>query len=333
MKDDATMNNHMIPQDIKRLSRQRAVEFYKELKTSTPDQLEPGQIWSTRSQFELSDGRRFETDEPRLVVILEGTGHPSKDLEQITVAPVSLETHMAAEFDLIVSKDVSPLGFGFMIEVWNETPDLREQLRKYLGKLPAELIEAVSELYAAQVLGEEVPAKLERWIGLRLMGEIDPRRAFQETEVAAISYLAQAATASLSLKKVTSEVANRVSNVHSSRRVFEIIPVFDRLSRFIGGAAVAYAARTAEDDETYIVNSSEFTLELLRKSLPPYTIYLIVRRVAPKIEGNKCVVTVRSGEMSWQSKPAELRMDTKIEVGNDPSFEPGHVTVVEVGLV
>lgn len=197
----------MIPEDIRKLSRQRAPAFYKIMKAPRLDQVEPGQIWSTHSHLELPDGRRFEANEARLVVILDGAGPLSESLDQITVAPVSLSINMATESDLIVSGDNSPLKFDFIVEVWNETPTLKGHLRRFLGKLSDDAIAAMRGLYTAQLLDEAVPETLKQWVGLCIMDENDPRLAFQETEIKIIDYLAKAATAALTLEAPAQEPA------------------------------------------------------------------------------------------------------------------------------
>ena len=79
-----------VPQDIRELSRQKAPRFYELISATQPDRIKPGQIWSTRSHLEFPDGRRFETDNPRLVVVLDGESDRSRSMEQITVAPLSV---------------------------------------------------------------------------------------------------------------------------------------------------------------------------------------------------------------------------------------------------
>ena len=330
------MSNLMIPENIRKLSRQRAPKFYRILKTSPPGQIEPGQIWSTRSLVELRDGRHFEAGEPRLVVILDGAGRPSEFLGQITVAPVSLSIQMAAESDLIVSGDTSPLEFDFLVEVWNETPVLKGHLKRFLGRLPDEAIAAMRSLYTAQLLNEDIPCMLAGWVGLRIMGENDSRLAFQEAEVEAVAYLARAATTALTLEMPAQESARVPAASMKPRWVFSLRPRLAKLSEVLGRPAVAHAAGAAEEVETYIVHQPEgdasFMFELRFRQRRPYTIYLKVHKISSELEGRKSVVIVNSPVGEWQSVPTELRTDARIQVGEDPNFRLNQVQVVEVEI-
>lgn len=327
------MSNIMIPQDIRSLSRQRAPRFHGTLKTPQPDRIEPGQIWSTRLLLELPDGHRFETNEPRLVVILEGTGLPSELLEQITVAPLSLPIQLAAESDLIVSGDASPLGFDFMVEVWNETPVLKGHLRRFLGRLPDEAVAAMRSLYRAQLLDEDVPPTLAGQVGLRIMGESDSRLAFQEAEIEAAAYLAQAATAALTLEVTAKEPARATPALSKSRLRLELPLMIGRLPDF----SIAYAAGTVGDEDTYIVShvgdEEHFTFELLVDRLPPYEVYLVVHQVSPELENRRCVITIQTAERELQSAPTALEVDAEIQVGRDPDFVPREGQLIKVEIV
>jgi hypothetical protein len=113
------MNTPKVPYDIRELSRSQAVKFKELLNDSFEGCIEPGQVWSTHSSYQLPNGQKFQTDEPRLVVILLGTNNQSKEAETITVAPLSIHTSMASEYDFIVKQESgnSPLTFDFMVEI------------------------------------------------------------------------------------------------------------------------------------------------------------------------------------------------------------------------
>jgi len=330
------MSNMMIPQDIRKLSRQRAPEFHRVLRTPQPAEIEVGQIWSTRSHLDLPDGRCFEAEEPRLVVVLDGAGSPSESLDQISAAPVSLSTQMAAQFDLIVSGDASPIGFDFLVEVWNETPVLKGCLRRFLGGLSAEVIAALRGLYVAQLLDENVPDALTEWVGLHIMGENDPRLAFQEAEVEAVAYLARAAAAALTLETIVPEPVRMPAPLLLRCKRFELPLMFGKLPDYLRGTAIAYAAGPTGSEEAYIITQSGdeeyFTFELLASRRPPYAVYLIVHEISPALNGSTCVVTISTAEEELRSIPTELRVGAQIQVGEDPNFSPSSVnsTVVEI---
>jgi len=324
----------VIPQDIRTLSHQRALEFRRILSVSQPNQVGPGQIWSTHSVLELPDGRCFETHQPRLVVVLDGAGNPSEPLEQIATAPLSLSTPMAAEFDLIIPQDESPLGFGFMVEVWNETPVLKAHLRRFLGKLPDEAVEVLQGLYEIQLLGQDAPSTFPEWVGLRIMGEEDPRLGFQESEVEQVAYLARAATAALAVAEKPAEI--RTFSM-GRRRVFELPLVARRAFGFGEGAALAVAAGAPETQTIHIVSQSEgdecFRLELLPSRRRPYRVYFVVRELAPKLEGSQCAISFHLADQEWRSAPARLSIGTEIEMGQDRDFSPSLVKMVKVEIL
>ena len=60
-----------VPNDVRTFSRERAAQFNTILNALQAEQITAGQIWSTQSYLELPDGRVFQTDDPRVVVVLE----------------------------------------------------------------------------------------------------------------------------------------------------------------------------------------------------------------------------------------------------------------------
>jgi hypothetical protein len=330
------MDSLMIPEDVRKLSRQRAPAFYKIMKTPQPDQLELGQIWSTHSFLELPDGRRFEANEARLVVILEDADSLSESLDQITVGPISHSVNMATDSDLIVSEGNSPFKFDFMVEVWNETPTLKGHLRQCLGKLSDEAVTALSALYTIQLLDEPVPETLKQWVGFRIVNEDDPRLAFQETEIKTVAYLAQAATAALTLEAPVQELVPLPDDSIESRWVFSLRPILANLLEVISSPIVAHAAGATGDVETYIIRQSEgdarFTFELRFRQRRPYTIYVKVHEVSPELVGRKGIVTVNTATSQWRSMPTELQVNGSIQIGEDPDFRLDQVRIVEIEI-
>lgn len=328
------MDNLMIPEDIRKLSRQRAPVFYKIMKAPRPEQVEPGQVWSTHSFLDLPDGRRFEAIEARLVVILDGAGDSSEFLDQVTSAPISLSVNLASEYDLIVSGENSPLEFEFMVEVWNETPTLKGHLRQFLGKLSDEAIAAMRGLYTAQLLDEAIPEALKQWVGFRIMNEDDPRLAFQETEIKAVAYLAEAATVALTLEMVTQGSAESLTDLVKPYLRLELPLVFAKLPAF--GPAVVFAAGKTQDEDAYIISydgdEGQFTFELLVDRLPPYEVYVLAHQISAELKARTCVVTVLTAEGELQSVPSALEAGVEIQVGNDPNFTPREGDLINVAI-
>lgn len=328
------MNHSMIPEDIRKLSRERSVEFHRQSKNPKPEKIEPGQIWSTFSRIVLSDHRGLETDNPRIVVILFGDDQSSEISSRVITAPISVQVAMATQFDLICGRGTSSLGFDFIAEVWNETPTLKNQLRRYLGSLNAETTTSLLELYKYQLMDEEVPASLLNSVGPRLMGEEDPRFAFQEAEVEAAAYLAEAATAVLSLESADTEVSPGQDPV-SEKRHFSTRPLLKRLADVLHQPRIAYAA-SLDVEKTWVVAVSKgqdyATFELLSSRMPPYNVYLVAYEISPSLIGLKCVVTIKTVEQQLESDPSELQTGNEIRVGEVYPFKPDQVEAIEIKI-
>lgn len=154
-----------------------------------------GQIWNTRCEFAVGD-QRFQTEKPRLVVMWDTIADPSGEL-LCTVLPISIETQYATEYDLLVQGEDSPFSFNFMVEVWNETPAPKQQLRECIGGLSDTVLDHVDKLYGAYVVPDAIPEACHPHIGPSVLSVGDARVQFQEDEMIAIGYLAKAATALL----------------------------------------------------------------------------------------------------------------------------------------
>jgi hypothetical protein len=180
-----------IPDAIRDASLVAAARVQELLALPVPPRVTFGQIWSTVPAGDVPDREAQEIAyEPRLVITLseEPRGVSSQD-EGIAVAPLSLELAYQADRDLRVPVEASPLGYEFMIEVWNEITLLKEQLGRYLGNLEQPFKRRLSLLCQAQ-LGIEVHLRpLAAYLGPPVSAEEDPRVAFEEAEHAACEYL------------------------------------------------------------------------------------------------------------------------------------------------
>jgi hypothetical protein len=328
------MNNSNIPYDIRDLSRSKAVSFYKLWQNPLPDEIKPGQIWSTRSMFRLPNGQQFSTDEPRLVIILLGAGKLYTKFDSITVAPLSIHTKMASEYDLIVKggSDNNPLTFDIMIETWNETPVLKGQLKKYICTMSEGTTKILHLLYSSRLQDEEVSEDLKKYTGMRIVAEDDPRRTFQEEETAAVAYLAKAATASLEL-----EYDEQKEPETKNWKVFDIQPFLGKLSSILRGPAVARAANYVDNEiEGWLIvrpeRNESFIFELLNSRRQPYTIYMKTHFISPDLIGLNCVISVNTKNQVLRSGLTKLSEGIKIEIGKDAHFRCKDVESVEVAI-
>ncbi len=337
---DIDMNNSKIPYEIRKISRAKVIDFYNLSKNLVPNEITPGQIWSTHSIFQLSETQQFQTDEPRLVVILQDEGKPIHNLDPIIVAPLSVHISMASEYDFIVKQNSgnSPLTFDFMIEVWNETPALKGQLNKLICSLSEEVTENLFQLYWSRLINTEIPENLRKYIGTRVIAEDDPRRIFQEEEIVGVNYLSKAATAALELE--FEEQTEEVTETKNWLK-FELKPLLGKLSDYLrkptSSFVVARAANNidSEEDSWLVVQLEEnekFIFELLNKHQQPYSIYLKAHGIDSNISNRHCIITIKTDKHLFRSAFAVLREGSKIEVGQDPDFRSKDVESVEVAI-
>jgi hypothetical protein len=239
---------------------------------------------------------------------------------------------MATEYDQICTRKETSLSFDFIAEVWNETPVIKKHLRDYLGKLSDPATIALLDLYKYYLADEEVPISLANWVGPRLMGEKDPRFAFQEAEVGAVAYLAQAATSALSLELVSTELVQANKQASEEHR-FSALPMLGRLVDAFHQPMTAYAAGL-DLEKTWVVSASEeddyLTFELLNSRTPPYDVYLVVHEISPTLLGRLCIVTVKTAGRELKSDPKELEIGGEFRVGEAHPFKPDQVQSIEI---
>ena len=94
----------------------------------------------------------------------------------VLVAPISPETTMAAEGDVV--RDSSPLGYPIVVSIWNHGPVEEDQLDEYLGRLERPAREQIAGAFRALTferpyLGAEVPP---------VLGEHDARLLWRDEQ-------------------------------------------------------------------------------------------------------------------------------------------------------
>jgi hypothetical protein len=100
--------------------------------------------------------------------------------ETIEVAPVSMETTNASDWDLLLASDNGVLGYPAMVEVWNHGTILSDQVAERLGLLVVDGQHRLNAMYDALLADEAPPADVPRGVALR--ADEDPRAIFQEEE-------------------------------------------------------------------------------------------------------------------------------------------------------
>lgn len=169
--------------------RERSELFRAILGRERPAELAFGQIWSTLDpRFDTEEKSEEFDAEPRLVMVLDPQD-PDGQADALTIAPISLVNWSRAEHDAMVREDESPLGYAFDVQLWNETPMLRQQLRDYLGQLDLAPRRDLGVLYRLR-WGDDVDARSARdRVGPAIQDERDARIAAQLQETQAIAYL------------------------------------------------------------------------------------------------------------------------------------------------
>ena len=113
----------------------------------------------------------------------------ARDGRRFSVAPISVETVYSTNFDLLVEQASSPLGYEFMVEVWNAATVAPPQLGRCLGRLNDRYRADLAVLHGA-LLDEDVDlTPLTGRVGPAILHDSDPRAIFQEREIEACAYL------------------------------------------------------------------------------------------------------------------------------------------------
>lgn len=332
--------NRPIPKEIKELSIERIKRSNQIIKAPQPQGFEVGQIWSTFQTLNAPDGRKFQTDEPRLVVVID-VPEPLSEYALLKTAIISLDTHMASQFDLIIKEDESILGFEFMVEVWNETPVYRGHLKRFLTKLPDKLIEILVVLYAVHVTDAEISSEIENRVGLRIFDDSDLRITFQEQEVDAASYLAKASTAMLAFEQVKEESLEITRDFWKALigKKFEIKPIYEKLNNYLSlQSEFAFAhASDKEARNTWIVHNPDaetcFTLELLcNRRQSPNPVYFYIHDLSEKLINCKSIISIITPEIKLRSEPTVLLKDKTVVVGEIRNFKYDDVMLVKIEI-
>lgn len=172
---------HPAPPETTELSAKARRAFCSWLsadKQVTPD---AGQVWSVEVPGAL---------QLYLAAILDVCDSASDDL--LAIAPISTDIEFAAEDDLVLSSDESPVAYEFMIEAWNYGTVARDCLREYQGILNDQLLSYLLALYTHCVTDEPLESvcsregiscdELRMHTGSVLEDQDDPRVYFRRRE-------------------------------------------------------------------------------------------------------------------------------------------------------
>lgn len=202
--EDALQNMHRkyeVPQHIAKLAKQRILKSVEAMKQVCPKEIAFGQLWSTKTVEQASQESQILI--PRIVIILSEDCLDDSPSSTIVVAPISLELEFQSQYDLTVFEEESPLGYKFMIEIWNQATILVSQLDSYCGSLAEHLkghVRLLNQVYLG--LGGDLSSLSDR-IGWPILHENDPRAMFQAQEVEECEYLSEPALREIAIAEKT----------------------------------------------------------------------------------------------------------------------------------
>ena len=294
-----------VPAHITELARQRSRKSLDAMQDSPPDKIAFGQLWSISAVGQADPENASGV--PRIVVILSEPGSDDLPFSSVVVAPISLELDFLSQYDLAVLKEESPLGYQFMIELWNQSTTLVSQLRSYRGALADDLEQCLRLLNRAYLgLEEDVDALAGR-IGWPILHESDPRGVFQAREIEECRYLREPA-----LTQVRDLEMSGAESIH------EIIH-FTLLST-LGDGSLCWASTTPDREEVLVAAASE---EAIPKSLCMY------KKEAGYEVTAKFVLDIKAGELrlvlqrlSSNLKQRTLRVAVRTKYGARMTSDP-----------
>lgn len=218
---------------------------------ATPQALAPGQIWSTYAQFDLKAhglpvGQQalVEADFSRLFVITAlGPKHLGR-FQEVTLCPLSEQTELSSEQDLLIAAADNPFDETLMLESWNPQQALSLQLEHYHGQLSAKILADLDALQQAK------PNSARR--GGKIISERGPHARFQELERQQNAYLAKPLQALHELERLSRSYLLQISPKGLTQPQSQISPsvLFPQRQGRQQDRILAAASSTLEREQT-----------------------------------------------------------------------------------
>lgn len=292
--------NQMIPQDLKHKFAQRSQQFKHLLHLARPENYQFGQIWTTKLWDEDQGSNSQENNlSPRVIVLLENESDSSVMGERFLVAaPISLDIAYQSSYDLLVFEQESPLGYPFMIEVWNSVSPLHSQLVRYLGTLQQPLKSFLGLVYQAHLGAVIDLGKAIQHLGPAILQPDDPRVHFQEQEIEECDYLRRPILELLKRAETRELEADRPRPVILSQKKLLVKrgqpPVSQQRTRLPLAAA---DARTQVP--SYSISAQSFDDEIigrLNRDFRTDSLYLIWERLPQALQGTTASILVHTAD-------------------------------------
>lgn len=124
-----------------------------------------------------------------LVAVVLDMESAAAGTDGLVVVPLSLETRLATDADIVLGADQTPLGYEVTAEVWNAGTILREQVEEQRGLLGDDAWERINALYSAAIgdldgeQKEAQPTSAPMGDGPPIFDDTDPRLVFQDEEI------------------------------------------------------------------------------------------------------------------------------------------------------
>jgi hypothetical protein len=124
-----------------------------------------------------------------LVAVVLDVESAAAGADGLVVAPLSPETRLATDADIVLGADQTPLGYQVTAEVWNAGTILREQIEEQRGHLGDAAWERINALYSVAIGDldgepeEAQPTAARMGDGPPILDDADPRLVFQDEEI------------------------------------------------------------------------------------------------------------------------------------------------------
>jgi len=124
-----------------------------------------------------------------LVAVVLDMASVAAGADGLVVVPLSPETRLVTDADIVLGAGQTPLGYEVTAEVWNAGTILREQVEEQRGLLGEDAWERINALYSAAIGDpdgepkEAQPTAAPMGDGPPIFDDADPRLVFQDEEI------------------------------------------------------------------------------------------------------------------------------------------------------
>lgn len=160
-----------------------------DLPSSREPPVEPGQLITGVTDGAVVVASSPEAPGELLVAVVLDVESAAAGADGLVVVPLSPETRLATDADIVLGAEQSPLGYQVTAEVWNTGTILREQIEEQRGHLGDAAWARINALYSAAIGDlesepeEAQPTATPMGDGPPIVDDADPRLVFQDEEI------------------------------------------------------------------------------------------------------------------------------------------------------